>query len=240
MDSGTKKRKRKDLLSSVSFNNDELHLSNFYKGKKIDFKELTELFPTTLGAHVIKRPDGHVTIDFTDPVTSYYLTQSLLCKDFGMKIINFPEFSTLFQNKPYHKLIPPLPNRLNYICWLNELFLIQGNMNTSVHIIDIGVGPHVIYPLLGNSLYQWKFTGSDIDEESIYYANQNILLNFSTDNCPIKIIQTNPSFDIQELILQYTTHSSQEILSNYYLNRIGNNLEVHEMLRTNENVSEFD
>ena len=40
--------------------------------------------------------------------------------------------------------------------------------------IDIGTGGSLIYPLLGNALFNWLFIGTEIDTESFDNANQII------------------------------------------------------------------
>lgn len=40
--------------------------------------------------------------------------------------------------------------------------------------MDIGIGANCIYPIIGVSVYDWNFTGSDIDKTSIESA-QNII-----------------------------------------------------------------
>ena len=46
-----------------------------------------------------------------------------------------------------------------------------------MHILDIGVGASCIYPFLGHRQQGWKFTGSDISEDALMWARQNVALN---------------------------------------------------------------
>lgn len=118
------------------------------------------------------------------------LTRALLRRDFQL----------LLPSIPSGYLCPPLPNRLNYVCWVRELldrgmecdppehgkarqyatqqFFYQG--------IDIGTGATCIYPLLlstavfsgtDNSATHWKFLATDVDPTSVQSALQNIKAN---------------------------------------------------------------
>jgi 23S rRNA A1618 N6-methylase RlmF len=53
---------------------------------------------------------------------------------------------------PTHNLCPRIPNRLNYLLWVNYHF--PGNIKNAT---DIGTGASLIYPLLGWAVFKWKF-----------------------------------------------------------------------------------
>lgn len=67
---------------------------------------------------------------------------------------------------PDGQLCPTVPNRSNYIHWINDLLsseIIQslgGEGRSKVKGFDIGTGANCIYPLLGASLFCWSFVGS--------------------------------------------------------------------------------
>jgi hypothetical protein len=66
---------------------------------------------------------------------------------------------------PDGQLCPTVPNRSNYIHWIEDLLssdLIQriSNSSETVRGFDIGTGANCIYPLLGASLLGWSFVGS--------------------------------------------------------------------------------
>lgn len=115
------------------------------------------------------------------------LTRALLRRDFHL----------LLPSIPPGYLCPPLPNRLNYVCWVREL-LDRGmececdppEHNTTQQFfyqgIDIGTGATCIYPLLlstavfsgtEKSTTQWKFLATDVDPTSVQSARQNIKAN---------------------------------------------------------------
>lgn len=66
---------------------------------------------------------------------------------------------------PDGQLCPTVPNRLNYIHWIEDLLALdilpgtraEGDITTG---FDIGTGANCIYPLLGSSVLGWKFVGS--------------------------------------------------------------------------------
>lgn len=68
---------------------------------------------------------------------------------------------------PDGQLCPTIPNRSNYIHWIEDLLLsdIIPNSRANADVVkgfDIGTGANCIYPLLGASLLGWSFVGSGI------------------------------------------------------------------------------
>lgn len=65
---------------------------------------------------------------------------------------------------PDGQLCPTVPNRSNYIHWIEDLLasnVIPATLaDGDVKGFDIGTGANCIYPLLGASLLGWKFVGS--------------------------------------------------------------------------------
>lgn len=60
-----------------------------------------------------------------------------------------------------------MPNRSNYIHWIEDLLSSDIITNTNAKVdgevvrgFDIGTGANCIYPLLGASLLGWSFVGS--------------------------------------------------------------------------------
>ena len=60
----------------------------------------------------------------------------------------------------------------------------------AVEGIDVGTGASCIYPLLGHSLYSWKFLATDIDPESVESARVIVATNHLEDS--IQILQRAP------------------------------------------------
>ncbi|PGH23975.1 hypothetical protein AJ80_02037 [Polytolypa hystricis UAMH7299] len=124
-------------------------------------------------------------LDFSNPEAVQQLTKSLLSRDFGLKI-----------SLPDDRLCPPVPNRLNYILWLQDLIDTTGEDYTAgcdpdreVIGLDIGTGSSCIYPLLGCSQRPlWKFVATDIDDKNLHYAEENVEKN--NLQLRIRVIQT--------------------------------------------------
>lgn len=43
--------------------------------------------------------------------------------------------------------------------------------------LDVGCGANCIYPLIGSSVYGWRFVGTDITENAVHYARRNVYRN---------------------------------------------------------------
>jgi 23S rRNA (adenine1618-N6)-methyltransferase len=123
------------------------------------------------------------TIDFSNPDAVKSLNKSILIQDYDIQNWDLP--------KDY--LCPPIPGRVDYIHYLADLLATKNNNiipeGENVVGLDIGIGSNCIYPILGNSIYDWSFVGTDIDENAI-------------QNCK-KIIEQNPKLiDAVSLQLQ--------------------------------------
>ena len=153
--------KRNRSLSPYKENNDSI--DNFYLSTPPNFIELSTQFPS-FSKYVITNKYNYTTIDWKNPDAVRELTQCLLKKDFGLKSYNLPS----------NFLIPTIPSRLNYILFLKKLFnaFSIGNYCNSPFIVDIGTGANVIYPIIGNRMFNWNFVCSEINDDSIKIANE--------------------------------------------------------------------
>ncbi|KAI7869094.1 uncharacterized protein EV154DRAFT_432044 [Mucor mucedo] len=132
-----------------------------------------------------------------------------------------PEAFDIDIDFPLDSLCPAVPNRLNYILWLQDL--IDDTLTDAKDIIgiDIGVGASCIYPLLGCATdLNWRFLGTDIDLRSIDYAKENVKRNHLEDRITIQHT-ADPSkiFLLEDTVPVYTFsmcnppfYSSQEEL----------------------------
>nr|WP_214073152.1 23S rRNA (adenine(1618)-N(6))-methyltransferase RlmF [Mucilaginibacter sp. dw_454] len=135
-----------------------------------DFKQLSRA-DGELKAFLGLNQAGTESIDFTDPLAVKALNKALLKHFYGVKGWDIPE----------GYLCPPIPGRADYIHYAADLLrdtndgvIPQGN---GVHVLDIGVGANCVYPFVGNSAYNWKFTGSDIDPDALRNANEILSAN---------------------------------------------------------------
>ena len=140
-----------------------MHPKNLYSIEKPDFEELARLYPS-LKEYVIQG-----VINFRNQDACRELVKVQLQHDFGI---------TWDVPRPY--LIPPLANRLNYLCWIDDLLTLwshQGEMQSMMPckrtVLDIGCGANLIYPLLGAAYFGWCFIGCDINPHALDIASQN-------------------------------------------------------------------
>ncbi|KAE8137874.1 DUF890 domain protein [Aspergillus pseudotamarii] len=127
-------------------------------------------------------------LDFSDPDAVRQLSKSLLQRDFGLNV-----------HIPENRLCPPVPNRLNYILWLQSLLDTTGkeyrddyDPDRKVVGLDIGTGCCSIYPLLGCSVRpQWNFIATDIDDDNIRTSREAVSGNKLESR--IRIAKTDPS-----------------------------------------------
>lgn len=147
-----------------------IHPKNKYSDNPPDFSVLASLYPS-LKPFVFYSRDGRPRIDWTDYNSTRELTRVLLLHDHGLNWWI-----------PDGQLCPTVPNRSNYIHWIEDLLssdIIPKNNNNDdiVRGFDIGTGANCIYPLLGASLLGWTFVGSDVTDVAVEWAEKNVKCN---------------------------------------------------------------
>uniref|UniRef100_A0A3Q7EMN7 U6 small nuclear RNA (adenine-(43)-N(6))-methyltransferase n=1 Tax=Solanum lycopersicum TaxID=4081 RepID=A0A3Q7EMN7_SOLLC len=158
---GSKKRKRERATT---------HPRNKYSDNPPDFSLLASKY-STFAPYVFYSGDGRPRIDWTDFNATRELTRVLLHHDHGLNWWI-----------PDGQLCPTVPNRSNYIHWIEDLLSsdiipkVQADRNTAKGF-DIGTGTNCIYPLLGASLLGWKFVGSDFTDVALEWAEKNVKSN---------------------------------------------------------------
>ena len=151
-----------------------MHPKNRYQAPH-DFAALAQIVPE-LSQHLIAAPDGHATLDFTNPAAVRYLNKALLLRDYDLKHWDIPAGN----------LCPGVPGRLDYIHALHDLLAgdgaqvqgkgvqgkrtYQGKRATPVTGLDVGTGASLIYPILGVGEYGWNYVATDIDGKSLKVA----------------------------------------------------------------------
>jgi 23S rRNA (adenine1618-N6)-methyltransferase len=161
-----------------------LHPRNLHRNR-YDFEKLISNCPE-LKAFVAINKHGIETIDFSDPNAVKTLNSALLKTYYDIQNWDIPK----------NYLCPPIPGRADYIHYIADL-LAESNNNEipktpTVLGLDVGTGSNLIYPILGNSIYNWSFVGTDIDKKAI-------------ENCS-KIIEANPKL-IDSISLQQQMES---------------------------------
>jgi 23S rRNA A1618 N6-methylase RlmF len=150
-----------------------LELSKTYKDFDSAWKELKENRRKNGG----KCFSSHVNYRFNAS-----LTRAILDKEFGLKMPSMPE----------ENLVPPVPNRFNYVLWIKQLihessskeyFRLNDNDSLVHRGLDLGTGCSAIYPMLLSTKHfsdqysSWRFLGTDIDPKSLKSADENVAAN---------------------------------------------------------------
>ncbi|KAK9129488.1 hypothetical protein Sjap_009975 [Stephania japonica] len=158
---GGKKRRRAERERPT------IHPRNRYSEKPPDFRVLASIYPS-FEHFVFYSNDGRPRIDWTDFNATRELTRVLLHHDHGLQWWI-----------PDGQLCPTVPNRLNYIHWIEDLLASNvvpkcNGGGDKVRGFDIGTGVNCIYPLLGSSLLGWSFVGSDVTDVAVEWAERNV------------------------------------------------------------------
>lgn len=149
----------------------------------IDFKALAKKDASFKQAW--QKCSGH--LDFHDPVTVQTLSTAILAVDFGLSL-----------SLPPDRLCPPIPNRWNYISWLQSLldstsphYTTGYDPSRKVIGLDIGTGASAIYTMLClKSRPGWTMCATDVDAKSFSSAARNLALNSLMTRT--KLLQTMP------------------------------------------------
>ena len=144
-----------------------LHPRNRHHGR-YDFAALIACHPA-LAQYVAVNQWGSESIDFADPAAVKALNQALLHHFYDLAHWDIPEGF----------LCPPVPGRADYIHHLADL-LAEDNQRVvprGINVLDIGCGANLIYPIIGHSEYQWRFTGSEVNDQAMASANAIIAAN---------------------------------------------------------------
>ncbi|KAL0062983.1 hypothetical protein AAF712_010114 [Marasmius tenuissimus] len=156
-----------------------MHPRNIYLNPP-DFPKLAGSYPAL---KLLLQNSSYV--DFHNEDVQRCVTTALLDRDFNLKI--------KLSNK---RLCPPVPNRLNYVLWIQDIVracqAVTGEGDATG--IDIGTGASAIYPLLACRLEpRWKFVVTELDDLSEEYARGNVKSNNLNDRIQIlKASQTGP------------------------------------------------
>ncbi|KAL3694734.1 hypothetical protein R1sor_008385 [Riccia sorocarpa] len=147
-----------------------MHPSNKYAEKPPDFSLLASLYPS-FAEYVSYGQNKKPRIDWTDFNATRELTRVLLDHDFGIKWWI-----------PDGQLCPTVPNRANYVHWIEGLLSVSpapwhSENPPQIRGLDIGTGANCIYPLLGAALQGWHFVGTDITPVALCWAKKNVTQN---------------------------------------------------------------
>jgi len=149
----------------------KIHPRNKHLGR-YDFKKLIESCHD-LVEFIEPNKAGDESINFFNPEAVKTLNKALLMSQYGIDFWDIPE----------KYLCPPIPGRADYIHHVADLLSLKNfgriPKNKQIKCLDIGVGANCIYPIIGNTEYNWSFIGSDIDPIAIKSAKAIVDLNKS-------------------------------------------------------------
>ncbi|KAF7351364.1 S-adenosyl-L-methionine-dependent methyltransferase [Mycena sanguinolenta] len=160
-----------------------MHPRNPYRTPP-DFCKLAEAYPALTPC--IISYSGGFSIDFKNETSQRRLTEALLHRDFEISL-----------NLPLNRLCPPVPNRLNYVLWIQDVIRTTEFLEHTPPVLglDIGTGASAIYPLLSCRLDSaWSFIATDVDNFSLSCAQSNVEQNGLADR--IQVFQTTPEAPI--------------------------------------------
>ena len=169
---------------SNTINTKTLHPRNFHNNR-YDFKELIKTKPE-LKEFVKPNKYGDISIDFANPQAVISLNKALLAHFYSIKNYTIPN----------GYLCPPIPGRADYIHHIADLLASCNNgiipKGKAVIGLDVGIGANGIYAIIGSSVYDWDFVGSDIEIESIKSVENIVNSNESLKGKIECRVQTNP------------------------------------------------
>ena len=86
------------------------------------------------------------------------------------------KFGLTTYSLPKNYLVPRVPQRLQYLMWIDNLLKRttreEDHEGQEVSGFDIGVGSNCIYPILAISKLKYKMEGSEVNPDSIKWANE--------------------------------------------------------------------
>ena len=155
----------------------------FYNDFKPDFLTLIKEFPELKKYKLKQNEDNEdeFQFDWSNNELSLLMDKSILNYYFNIKYYDIPKGF----------LIPPIPSRINYINLINSIItkLINDIDIKNIIGIDIGTGANIIYPILGYSIYKWKFICTEINKEA--FNNAKLILQKNNLENNINIIKQN-------------------------------------------------
>lgn len=147
----------------------ELHPRNIHNDG-YDYETLKQEYPK-LASFISENQYGDLSVDFSDSKAVQTLNQALLSYYYQVKDWTIPKGN----------LCPPIPGRVDYLHYIADLITEEGEeeapVGPNVKGLDIGTGASCIYPILGSSVYGWRFVGTDINSSSINHAKTILKAN---------------------------------------------------------------
>lgn len=165
-----------------------MHRRNIFR-KEPDFKKLVYDYHELKQFMTVGSKDK-LKFDFKNPNALRALTCALLHGYFQKEI-----------EIPNDRMIPAVPQRLNYICWIEDLVKLLENQvyDLSVIGIDIGTGASCIFPILScHRNPSWNMIGIEADAKSYGVACENVNRNYMGDK--ICILRISPDSTLNDIL----------------------------------------
>lgn len=193
-----------------------MHRRNIFR-KEPDFKKLACEYEE-LKQYVSVGAKNKPKFDFKNPDALRALTCALLHRYF-QKMITLPP----------DRLIPAVPQRLNYICWVEDLVKLLESQSPDLNVtgIDIGTGASCIFPILAcHRNPGWTFVGVEADAKSYYVAVENVQKNFMSER--IRMIKISTDATLND-ILCLSTYPVTFVMCNppFFEEEYGVSLEIN-------------
>ncbi|WGF91227.1 23S rRNA (adenine(1618)-N(6))-methyltransferase RlmF [Aequorivita marisscotiae] len=138
--------------------------------KDYNFSTLIANHPP-LNHFVFKNNYGNTTIKFANNEAVIALNTALLKTHYELNYWKIPE----------DNLCPPIPGRLDYLLHVADLL-----NKTDIHLLDIGTGPNLIYPILARCHFNWRCTASEVNTDSLRNAQKIISKNKILTNIELR------------------------------------------------------
>lgn len=160
--------------------------------KDYDFDNLVAQYPP-LQPFVFTNEYNTKTIKFADSQAVKALNAALLKAHYGITSWSIPE----------NNLCPPVPGRLDYLLHVADLI----DKKEDIHLLDLGTGANLIYPILASTHFNWTCTASEVNTDSLSNAQEIIDKNATLKDIELRhqqfkshilkhIIQPEDSFDV--------------------------------------------
>jgi 23S rRNA (adenine1618-N6)-methyltransferase len=172
---------------------ENLHPRNSHRAG-YNFKQLCKCSPE-LKKFVFLNQYNDESIDFSNPDAVKALNKALLKHFYGVEHWDIPA----------GYLCPPIPGRADYIHYVADLLSEINNgiiPRNKIRVLDVGVGANCVYPLIGSSVYDWQFVGTDIDPSAIRSAKDIVASNKKFQDKVILRLQSNKANIFKGIIKQ--------------------------------------
>lgn len=157
-----------------------LHRNNLHN-HGYDFDKLASIEPQ-LEKYLSINKYGNQSIDFSNKDAVFLLNKALLKRYYKIEEYFIP--------KGY--LVAPISGRADYIHYIADIIDANPDLtDQKIKVLDIGSGANCIYPILGVSIYDWDFTASDIEPNSIENIKELISKNKILKNKITPVLQPN-------------------------------------------------